>query len=72
MEKGDIFIDNYTVTKRTNKIHIRYLLVREYMKDGVIMIQVFRSEDNDYVIMTKNTSEALHNNHKNKMVSFDE
>ena len=42
------------------------------MKDGVIMIQFVRSEDNDSDIMTKNTSEAVHNKHKNKMVSYDE
>ena len=40
------------------------------MKDGVIIIQFFRSEYNDSDIMTKNTSEEFHN--KNKMVSYDE
>ena len=70
--KGAIFIANNPVTKRTKNIHVRYLLVREYVKDGVIMIQFVRSEDNDSDIMTKNTSEAVHNKHKNKMVSYDE
>ena len=67
-----IFISNNPVTKSTNKIHIRYLLVREYVKGGVIMIQFVRSEDNDSDIMTKNTSEAVHNKHRNKMISYDD
>ena len=70
--KGANFIANNPVTKRTKHIHVRYLLVREYVKDGVIMIQFVRSEDNDSDIMTKNTSEEVHNKHKNKMVSYDE
>ena len=70
--KGAIFIANNPVTKRTKHIHVRYLLVREYVKDGVIMIQFVRSEDNDSDIMTKNTSEAVHNKHRNKMISYDD
>ena len=42
------------------------------MKDGVIMIQFVRSEDKDSDIMIKNTSEVVHNKHKNSMVSYDE
>ena len=70
--KGAIFIANNPVTKRTKHIHVRYLLVREYVKDGVIMIQFVRSEDNDSDIMTKNTSEAVHSKHRNKMISYDD
>ena len=36
------------------------------------MIQFFRYDENYSDIMTKNTSEAVHNKHENKMVSYDE
>ena len=61
-----------STSKITNNIHIIYLVLREYVKDGFIIILFDRYEDNDSDIMTKNTSEAVHNKHKNKMVSYDE
>ena len=52
--KGDIFMADNKVVKRTRNINTRYLLVRDYIEDGIIKIQFVKSEDNMEDIMTKN------------------
>ena len=37
--KGDIFMEDNKVFKRTINIHTRYLLIREYIDDVIIKIQ---------------------------------
>ena len=37
--KGAIFVEDNSVVKRTKHIHTRYLMIREYIKDGIVMIK---------------------------------
>ena len=66
--KGAIFMADNKVVKRTRHIHTRYLLIREYIEDGIIKIQFVKSEDNMADIMTKNVDSKTYKNHQNNLV----
>ena len=66
--KGSIFVPNNSVVKRTKHIHTRYLMIREYIKDGIVMIKFLKSPDNVSDIMTKNTNPEVFMKHQRKYV----
>ena len=66
--KGDIFMADNKVVKSTRHIHTRYLLIREYIEDGIIKIQFVKSEDNMADIMTKNVDSKTYKNHQTNLV----
>ena len=41
--KVAVFMADNKVVKRTSHIHSRYLLIREYIEDGIINIQFVKS-----------------------------
>lgn len=52
--KGSIYMEDNNVVKRTKHIHVRFMLIREYVKDEVVFIEFVISEDNHEDILTKN------------------
>ena len=50
-------------------IYIRTSFVKEYQEDGKIMVKFVKSEDNEVNIFTKNTTNAIFQNHQKKLVS---
>ena len=46
---------------------IRYKYVNEYVENGIVKI-IFKSDENDCNIITKNLSAPLHKRHVKKMV----
>ena len=59
---------NRTTSDRTKHIDIRTSLGTEYQEDGKIIIQFVKSEDNEADIFTKNTTNAIFQNHQKKLV----
>ena len=66
--KGDIFVADNSVVKRTKHIHTRYLMIREYIKDGIVMIKFVKSPDNVADIMTKNKNPEVFMKNQRKYV----
>ena len=52
--KGTIFISQNPTVKRTKHIDTRYHFIRQYIKDGVIEIEIIQTEKNKSDIMNKN------------------
>ena len=65
--KGAIFITDNPVVKRTKHIDTRYHVIREHIENGIIMIIYVTSEENMADTFTKNTGEATHVNHRQKL-----
>ena len=59
---------NRTTSDRTKHIDIRTSFVKEYQEDGKIIIKFVKSEDNEADIFTKNTTNAIFQNHQKKLV----
>jgi len=46
----------------------RYHFVRQYIKNGKVLIEFVRSHDNDSDIFTKNTTSEIHHRHSEKLI----
>ena len=46
----------------------RYHFVRQYIKDGTVLIEFVRSHDNDSDIFTKNKTSEIHHQHSEKLI----
>ena len=57
--------NNRTTSDRTKHIDIRNLFVEEYQEDVKIIIMFVKSDDNEADILTKNTINAIIQNHQN-------
>jgi len=42
--------------------------LRQYIKDGTVLIEFVRSHDNDSDIFTKNTTSEIHHRHREKLI----
>ena len=60
--------NNRTTSDRTKHVDIRDSFVNEYQEDGKIIIKFVKSEDNKADIFTKNTTNAIFQNHQKKLV----
>ena len=60
--------NNRTTSDRTNHIDIRTSFEKEYQEDGEIIIKSVKSEDKEADIFTKNTTNAIFQNHQKKLV----
>ena len=60
--------NNRTTSDRTKHIDIRTSFVKEYLEDGKIITKFVKSEDNEAEIFTKNTANAIFQNHQKKLV----
>ena len=60
--------NNRTTSDRTKHIDIRTSFVKEYQEDGESIIMFVKSEDNKADIFTKNTTNAIFQNHQKKLV----
>ena len=66
---GAIWLSNNRNTgDRTKHIDIKTSFVKEYQEDGIIIIKFGKSEDNEAVIFTKNTSNIFFQKHQEKLV----
>ena len=60
--------NNRTTSDRTKHIDIRTSFVKEYQENGKIIINFVKSEDNEADMFTKNTTNAIFQNHQKKVV----
>ena len=66
---GAIFLaENQNSSDRTKHVDTRYHFVRQYIKDGIVLIEFVRSCDNDSDIFTKNTTSEIHHQHSEKLI----
>ena len=66
---GLIFlVENQNSSDRTKPVDIRYHFIRQYIKDGTIMIEFVRSSENDSDIFTKNVTSETFSRHSEKMI----
>ena len=57
--KGEIFLDNNPVVKRTKNIDTRYHFIRQYVQNDIIKINLVQTNNNREDIFTNNTSEDI-------------
>ena len=70
---GAIFISENALTGfRTRHVDTRYHFVREFIKDGFIKIEFFRSVENDSDLFTKNVNQELYAKHTKKFLEGSE
>ena len=61
---GAIYVaNNAGISVRTKYVDIRYYFVREYLENGVVLVQFVNSSRNKSDIMTKNTTSSTFNTH---------
>ena len=60
--------ENQNSSDRTKHVDTRYHFVRQYIKDGTVLIEFVRSHDNDSDIFTKNTTSEIHHRHREKLI----
>ena len=60
--------NNRTTSDRTKHIDIWTSFVKEYQEDGKIITKFVKSEDTEADIFTKNTTNAIFQNHQKKIV----
>ena len=66
---GEIFLaENQNSSDRIKHVDTRYHFVRQYIRDGTVLIEFFRSCDNDSDIFTKNTTSEIHHRHGEKLI----
>ena len=66
---GEIFLaENQSSSDRTKHVDIRYHFIRQYIKDGTIMIEFVRSSENDSDIFTKNVTSETFSRHSEKLI----
>ena len=62
---GVIFLaENQNSSDHTKHVDIRYHFIRQYIKDGTIMVEFVRSSENDSDIFTKNVTSETFNRHR--------
>ena len=54
--KGDIFLAENPIVKRTKHVDTKYHFIRDYVKDGTFLIKFVNSEENLGDVFTKNPS----------------
>ena len=54
---GAMFIAENPVTKRTKHIDTRYHVIREYIRDGTVILKYVKTAENVADIFTKNVTE---------------
>ena len=65
---GAIFLaENQNSSDRTKHVDIRYHFIRQYIKDGTIMIEFVCSSENDSNIFTKNVTRDTFSRHSEKL-----
>jgi len=66
---GAIFLaENQNSSDRTKHVDTRYHFVRQYIRDGTVLIEFVRSCDNDSDIFTKNMTCEIHHQHCEKLI----
>ena len=66
---GGIFLaENQNSSDRTKHVDIRYHFIRQYIKDGTIMVEFVRSSENDSDIFTKNGTSETFSRHSEKLI----
>ena len=60
--------NNRTTSDRMKHIDIISSFVKKYQEDGKIILKFVKSEDNEADILTKNTTNAIFQNHQKKLV----
>ena len=66
---GAIFLaENQNSSDRTKHVDIRYHFIRQYIKDGTIMVEFVRSSENDSDIFTKNVTSETFSRHSEKLI----
>jgi hypothetical protein len=66
---GAIFLaENQNSSDRTKHVDIRYHFIRQYIKEGTILIEFVRSSENDSDIFTKNVTGEMFNKHVKKLI----
>jgi hypothetical protein len=70
---GAIFMSENALTGfRTRNVDTRYHFVREFIEDGFIKIDFFRSVENDSDLFTKNVNQELYAKHTKKFLEDSE
>ena len=59
--------ENQNSSDRTKHVDIRYHFIRQYIKDGTIMIEFVCSSENDSDIFTKNVTSETFSRHSEKL-----
>ena len=65
---GAMYIAENPVTKRTKHIDTRYHVIREYIRDGIIILKYVKTAENVADIFTKNVMEKQFAEFTNKLV----
>ena len=66
---GVIFLaENQNSSDRTKHVDIRYHFIRQYIKDGTIMVEFVRSSENDSDIFTKNVTSETFSRQSEKLI----
>ena len=66
---GAIFLaENQNSSDRTKHVDIRYHFIRQYIKDGTIMVVFVRSSENDSDIFMKNVTSETFSRHSEKLI----
>jgi len=66
---GAIFLaENQISSDRTKHVDIRYHFIRQYIKDGTIMIEFVRSSENNRHIFTKNVTSETFSRHSEELI----
>ena len=64
----EFLAENQNSSDRTKHVDIRYHFIRQYIKDGTIMIEFVRSSENDSDIFTKKVTSETFNRHSEKLI----
>ena len=67
--QGVIYLAKNHESKRTKHIGVRYHFVRQYIEDGIIIIEYVTSEENISDIFTKNNNSEVYQKHSNNIVN---
>jgi hypothetical protein len=66
---GAIFLaNNASTSQRTKHVDVRYHYVREFVEDGVVLVQFVKGEDNDADPFTKNLGGEPYDKHTGKFM----
>ena len=66
---GAIFLaENQNSSDRTKHVDTRFHFIRQYIKDGTIMIEFVHSSENDSDIFTKNVTSETFSRHSEKLI----
>jgi len=66
---GAIFLaENQNISDHTKHVAIRYHFIRQYIKDGTIMVEFVCSSENDSDIFKKNVTSETFSRHSEKLI----